>query len=153
MTNYSRGADFEREVGHALRKKGYLAWRCGGSKGEGCVDVIAARGIDWLLIQCKTDGKISGEERHAIIEAADRTFAMPLLAFKASGKIKFVFLCWGHRAREWTPDEGLAGEAMVKVFRYPAMSVANVSDGFVDTYEVSCEISCSRKKQDGEVRT
>ncbi len=103
MSQYSRGADFERVVVKHLEKQGYLSFRCAGSKGASKVDVIAlsAIGIPYhsvvevedpyrpLLIQCKLSGVVSEYELKQLKEAAEKFGCLPLLVSKVAGKIKF----------------------------------------------------------------
>jgi len=80
MTNYRRGADFERTVQDDLEKRGYLAFRVAGSKGV--ADVVAFPpfpGPPWL-VQAKTNGKMSPAERKALSRAAHSYRAVPIKA-------------------------------------------------------------------------
>lgn len=103
MSNYSRGADFERAVVKHLEKEGYLAFRCAGSKGNSKVDVIAIPPISipfsalWqaqvdenhlrgLLIQCKISGAISKFEQKQLSEAAEKYGFCAIIAKKAEDK-------------------------------------------------------------------
>lgn len=87
-TPYRRGADFERAVRRHLQGRGYLCWRVAGSKGEGCVDLIAfSKKRGWVLIQCKINGKISLGDHLTMLETAAMTGATPVLVFKSNRKI------------------------------------------------------------------
>lgn len=104
MSNYSRGANFERAVIKHLEKQGYLAFRCAGSKGNSKVDVIAIPPINtslfaalWqaqvdenhqrgLLIQCKISGVISKFEQKQISEAAEKYGFCGVIAKKGEDK-------------------------------------------------------------------
>jgi len=63
MTNYQRGAAFERATVTALSGIGYVAGRFAGSKSDMGADVIALGHKRILLVQCKTGSRgISTEE-------------------------------------------------------------------------------------------
>lgn len=105
MSNYSRGANFERAVVKHLEKRGYLAFRCAGSKGNSKVDVVAfapkpefyfsAKNFypvygcdgDNILIQCKLSGAIFKSEREILINAAERFDCIPILANKCNSSL------------------------------------------------------------------
>jgi len=57
MTNYQRGAAFERVVVASLSDVGYVAARFAGSKSAMGADVIAMGHRQILLVQCKTGAK------------------------------------------------------------------------------------------------
>jgi Holliday junction resolvase len=77
MTNYRKGADFERTVKADLMLRGYLVIRAAGS--HGIMDLVAFRpprapyktGEVWF-VQCKTNGKMSPAERREFYETAAR---------------------------------------------------------------------------------
>ena len=105
MSKYSRGADFERAVVKHLENRGYLAFRCAGSKGNSKVDVVAFApkpkfyfsgknfypifGCDGgnILIQCKLSGVISKSEQETLNNAAKRFDCIPILASKINGSL------------------------------------------------------------------
>ena len=106
MSKYSRGADFERVVVKHLEMRGYLAFRCAGSKGNSKVDVVAfapkpelysaknfnpLSGCDGndVLIQCKLSGAISKSERDTLFNAAAEFNCIPVLASKIKGNSNF----------------------------------------------------------------
>jgi Holliday junction resolvase len=76
MTNYRKGADFERTVKADLMLRGYLVIRAAGS--HGIMDLVAFRpprkpyatGETWF-IQCKTNGTMSPAERRGLYKAAE----------------------------------------------------------------------------------
>ena len=53
MTNYSRGASFERRVRDHLRGEGYFVVRSAQSKGD--FDLVALKLGEVLLVQCKAN--------------------------------------------------------------------------------------------------
>jgi hypothetical protein len=73
MTNYARGANFERQVKADLEGKGYLVIRAAGS--HGIMDLVAFKarwtdeGAIWF-IQAKLNGKLSPAERRELFESA-----------------------------------------------------------------------------------
>ena len=118
MSNYTRGASFEREICKHLRVAGYLAARSAGSHGIG--DVIALTPLRYnvnadtydmqpsLLIQAKIGGVISKAECQELIDASTRTGATPLIAYRPTerGKtrIGMAFKTWdGKRWMIWEP--------------------------------------------------
>ncbi len=66
MSNYSRGANFERRVQKHFEKAGYFVMRSAGSHSP--VDLVTFKGGEVSLIQCKTDGAISVGERQQLQE-------------------------------------------------------------------------------------
>jgi hypothetical protein len=73
VTNYARGANFERTVKADLEGAGFLVIRAAGS--HGIMDLIAFKakwtdeGAIWF-IQAKTNGKMSPAERVKLFETA-----------------------------------------------------------------------------------
>ena len=57
MSNYSRGANFERRVKRYYEDKGFLVLRSAGSHSP--VDLVALRAGEVILIQVKLDGRLS----------------------------------------------------------------------------------------------
>lgn len=93
MTNYSRGADFERAVVKHLEQQGYLAFRCAGSKGAKKVDVVCiVPNKKTHLIQCKLSGIVSKFEKEQLKIAAKGFGCLPVLASKENGKIRFEMI-------------------------------------------------------------
>jgi Holliday junction resolvase len=84
MTNYSNGVTFERTIMRTLADDGYWVTRSAGS--HSCVDVVAIKAGQLLLIQAKRDGKISPAERASLLNlAALIDCAVPVLAYKEPG--------------------------------------------------------------------
>lgn len=71
MSNYSRGAKFERRVQDYFEKAGYFVIRSAGS--HSLIDLVALKGGEVQLVQCKTDGVISVAERQQLQELARET--------------------------------------------------------------------------------
>lgn len=75
MTNYERGAAFERRVLEELRSRGYEVFRSAGSRGK--ADVVAIRPGRILLVQCKRNGEIPRAEWNEVYELAARLAGAP----------------------------------------------------------------------------
>ena len=87
MTNYARGATFERTVKADLEAKGYIVFRSAGSHGP--YDLVAL-GPSEMLIQCKLNGKMSPKERAELCDAAHRAYVKPVKAWRPKrGTIKY----------------------------------------------------------------
>jgi Holliday junction resolvase len=71
MSNYSRGANFERRVQKYFENAGYFVLRSAGSHSP--VDLVTLKGGEISLIQCKTDGVLSSLERLQLEELAKET--------------------------------------------------------------------------------
>ena len=91
MTNYRRGADFERRVMRHLEKCGYIVVRSAGS--HHIADLVALRrGTSPMLIQCKTNGNLGPDEWNALIDAAWEAGAVPVMAWREGRKLRFTKL-------------------------------------------------------------
>ena len=92
-----RGSDFERTVKKDLESKGYTVVRSAGSRGP--IDLVAMRytvaPIRLLLIQCKIDGCLVGDERKALL-SIEIKLGFPITAIlahrPARGEIEYVRL-------------------------------------------------------------
>ena len=89
---YAKGRGFEWEVMDLIRPGFPLVVRSAGS--HGVVDVTAIRKGEVWIIQCKTDGSISREERDGLLElgkkltSEDGSFqVIPCHAYKDRGNI------------------------------------------------------------------
>jgi Holliday junction resolvase len=101
MTQYSRGADFERRVKAHLEAHAWLAKRIAGSRGK--VDVVGiGPGPTVVLIQCKTNARLSKADRWALLEEALPFNCVPILAYKDGKEIKYLELFDGP-PMEWHP--------------------------------------------------
>ena len=90
MTNYARGADFEREIRTDLTKNGWYAVRSAGS--HGAVDVLAFnRGLA-LFVQAKRNGAFPPGERKSLLEIATKHGACPVLALRRKGAIHYYIV-------------------------------------------------------------
>lgn len=90
MTNYARGANFERQVKADLEGRGYFVIRAAGS--HGIVDLVAFPPSpidDPLFIQCKINGKISPDDRAELYRVARRTGCWPVMATRPNRGIIF----------------------------------------------------------------
>jgi len=88
MSQYARGATFERATKAHLEPVGYVVIRAAGSHGE--ADLVALRaGSMPLLVSCRINGKIGPLEREALHSAAKRAGGHPVLACRPSrGRIE-----------------------------------------------------------------
>lgn len=84
MSHYRKGADFERKIVNHLIENGYFAMRAAGSKGGSKADIIAFKPGQLLLIQAKTDGKLSAAEWNQILKVAGWVGGVPLLAMNGA---------------------------------------------------------------------
>lgn len=89
MTQYDRGAAFERQVKKKWEGDGYWVMRSAGSKGQ--VDLVAVKRFcapngdiwpDVTLIQCKLGGVISTAEEDKLLLLAMDLGAKAVIAFK-----------------------------------------------------------------------
>ncbi len=71
MSHYAKGTRFEHKVRDNLESLGYSVIRSAGSKGDSKVDLVAFHpAYPLMLVQCKTDGKISKAEWDRVHEVA-----------------------------------------------------------------------------------
>jgi Holliday junction resolvase len=103
MTQYSRGADFERKVKADLQKQGWFAYRIAGSRGP--VDVLAHDTCGNIAnVQCKLNGVMPIQERRDFENYSRAGEATPILAFKDDdGKIKYSEIK-GDTYIDWDPS-------------------------------------------------
>jgi Holliday junction resolvase len=94
MTQYERGASFERTVKADLESHDYLVKRVAGSRGA--VDLIAYNVLEPWFIQVKINGKMGPEERHALHVECVKVGAVPVCAYRPKrGKIAYKrLLSW-----------------------------------------------------------
>jgi len=82
MGNRQRGDYFERQTKAALMRHGWVVFRVAGSLGP--ADLVALRaGKRPLFIACKVTPRIDPGERRALIEAAEKAGARPLMAYRS----------------------------------------------------------------------
>ena len=79
-TNYSRGAEFERRVGHDIESYGYKWVRSSGSHKP--ADLVALRDGEVVAIQCKRDGRLAPQEWNKFLDWCEAAGATPVLASK-----------------------------------------------------------------------
>lgn len=110
VTQYRRGAEFERKVAGLLTDDGYLVVRAAGSHGH--ADLVALKPGQVVLVQCKTSGALPPGEWNPFYEAAERVGAVALLAHRPSpGRVVYWRLTGPKVARKdppyeaWTADE------------------------------------------------
>ena len=85
--NYHRGANFERRCKAELEKHDYLVCRSAGSHGEFDLMALNDDCMEGLLVQCKTNGKISMDEMASLADWAEIYGCIPLLASLVGRKI------------------------------------------------------------------
>jgi hypothetical protein len=102
MTQYSRGADFERKVKKDLIAHGAMVDRTAGSRGTH--DLVAIwPGPEVVLIQCKRDGRMSIEDRRAFVLEGLTYDCTTVLAYSDKG-IQYSELS-GDQYIDWEPSE------------------------------------------------
>lgn len=78
VTNYQRGADFERRSQAHLERMGYVVVRSAGSHSP--ADLVAMRHGEIVCVQCKRNGRLDPEEWNEFWEFCERAGALPVLA-------------------------------------------------------------------------
>jgi Holliday junction resolvase len=98
-SRYVSGANFERAVKAHLESCGWFVVRSAGSHGP--VDLVALwHDFTPALIQCKTNGKVSPNDRAALRQLELKTGAIPIIASRPKrGMMKFSTL----GGFPWTP--------------------------------------------------
>lgn len=91
VTQYQRGADFERRVQKDMASKGYLALRTPGSKTP-CDVHCFSKGRDFVFIQCKTGGALGPDEWNKFMDYCEEWGATPIMAEKAKRGINYHLL-------------------------------------------------------------
>ena len=107
MTNYSKGANFERSICADLTQRGALCVRAAGSHGIADVIAIWPNGPAWL-IQAKTNGKMSGADMRELGRTAHAYGMVPVKASRPKrGKLLYEryhsFANSGYQWSELTP--------------------------------------------------
>jgi len=88
MSNYSRGANFERRVRKYLENEGWVVFRSAGSHSP--ADLIALKAGEVKLIQCQTDGAFSKIKKEMLRLLCDELRCSGWLFWRVSNKD----LCW-----------------------------------------------------------
>lgn len=89
MTNYQRGAIFERRVKARLEACGYFVLRSAGSHSP--VDLCAFKPEGWpLFVQCARDGHVGRQKWASIAGAASRSNALAVVA-SVDGRRRLIF--------------------------------------------------------------
>lgn len=88
MTNYSRGAHFERVCKKYLKGAGWFVVRAAQSRG--LADLMGARKTEWgypevCLVSCRIHGRWSPQEKQDLLAAAEKTSAIAFLASRGPG--------------------------------------------------------------------
>lgn len=92
MTAYERGRRFEYRVQEDYRKRGWVTIRSGGSHGP--CDLIAAKGGEIRVLQCKADGDgyLTPAERAGLRAVAAEFGGIPIVAYRHGRKIAITEL-------------------------------------------------------------
>lgn len=111
MTNYARGAAFERRVVAKLEAAGWLCVRAAGS--HGVADVVALRGTyngtRVMLIECKTGGVIPPATWDELYSRAQDVKAWPVLA---TNEVRGGAL---YRLEGWSSSARLRADRMTRI--------------------------------------
>ena len=84
LSNYTKGANFERLVKKQLETDGCFVVKSGGSRGK--VDLLAINKLgEKLFIQCKLHGIISNSEKDALLQLALEYSARAFVVEKLQG--------------------------------------------------------------------
>lgn len=100
MSNKSRGSAFERLVKNDLQKHGWIVTKSGGSFGLWDLKAVAP-GPVVALVQCKLDGRMSIDERRALVLVALSFDCIAVLAYKDRG-IQYSEMV-GDEYEDWSP--------------------------------------------------
>lgn len=84
-TNYQRGASFERRVKALLEGEGFAVVRSAGSHSP--ADLVAMRGGELAIIQCKRDGRLVPSEWNEFVEFCVKAGGVPILASVEGRKV------------------------------------------------------------------
>ena len=103
MTNYARGAQFERMVVADLRKHGYIAERVAGSHSP--ADIHAFKDGSVMFVQCKRDGRLATDEWNAFIDYCEKASAVPVMASKEQRCIVYHLITGRKEKRGKQPME------------------------------------------------
>lgn len=97
---YRKGRTFEYDVRDHLAEHGWATTRAAGSKGGMKTDLVSFHPLGVvLLVQCKTNGIISGEEWDRLYEVATWNSAWrAVIAYKIDGRISLDKIT-GYRIR------------------------------------------------------
>lgn len=85
MSNYRRGADFERRIARYYLKMGYFVIRSAGSHSP--IDLVALKAGEVELVQCKIDGVLSVAGRQQLQELTRDTGCQVLLISRKDRKL------------------------------------------------------------------
>jgi Holliday junction resolvase len=85
MTQYAKGARFERRVQKYLEERGWFTIRSAGS--HKVADLVCLRGGGVLLIQCKLNGRISPAEREQLLNLARENKCQAVFAYRDGRKL------------------------------------------------------------------
>lgn len=92
MTQYKRGANFERAAKKKLEELGFFVVRAAGS--HGVADLIAfhpepSSSLRPMLIQCKLTGKLGPKEKERLISICKRYRLHGSMCYKEKQEIQF----------------------------------------------------------------
>jgi len=88
MSRYSQGANFERRVAKDLAEQGWFVVRSAGSHSP--VDLIGLRQGEIILIQCKTDRRISKVAKAQLSALANENQCQAKVAWRDGKNIQFM---------------------------------------------------------------
>jgi Holliday junction resolvase len=113
-SNYRAGRDLEYAAAKDLEANGYFVIRAAGS--HGLADLIGFKPGEVLIVQCKTDGKMTPAQRGSLTELADMIplhCGTPLIArWQATGPrggrtVTYTRTFYMLPTEPWTPDHAL----------------------------------------------
>ncbi len=85
--HYLKGRYLEYSIQSFLRGKGYFVIRHAGSHFP---DLVAIKNNEVLLVECKTDGRLSLDEKAKLRELMDVTGGTPCLAYRGAGRSSWL---------------------------------------------------------------
>ena len=93
VSNYARGATFERKIMADLENEGWVVIRSAAS--HGTTDLVALKeGKIPLLIQCKINCRLDPDEWNGLMDDAEKGGAIPLLIERPKrGQVRAWRLC------------------------------------------------------------
>lgn len=78
MTQYDRGANFERAVKLDMEGMGYVCVRSAGS--HSTTDLVCCRDGLTVFVQCKYSGRLGWEEWNELVEDCEKGGCIPVMA-------------------------------------------------------------------------
>lgn len=106
MTQYNRGAAFERQTVNDLRAKGFIAERIAGSHSPADVHAFR-RGKQPIFIQCKRNGVLPPAEWNTFLDYCEQAGALPVMAMKPKRGIDYFLITGKKEKRGKQPMKGI----------------------------------------------